>query len=90
MDTVVILSEGSMTFIRFDKQNFLRNRKFDGLSPQSHISFAMSENLRLCVIFLKDNKLASFLEVYAEFSSHIEEKSRQFEELPLSSFPFKK
>ena len=61
-----------------------------GVSRQSHISFAGSENLRLYVIFLKENKLTSFLEIFAEFSSHREKKNPgSFKELLLSSFPFK-
>ena len=45
----------------------------DGASRQSHILFAVSENLRLYVIFLKENKLTSFLEVHAKFSLQREE-----------------
>ena len=58
--------------------NYYVTKYIDGVSRQSHNSFVVSENLRLYVIFLKENKLTSFLEVFAEFSSHREEKSRQF------------
>ena len=54
------------------------HQHFDGVSPQSHISFGLSENLRLYVIVLQENKLTPFLEVFAEFFSHGQEKSRQF------------
>ena len=41
----------------------------DGVSPKPRISFAGFEILHLYIILLKENELASFLEVCAEFFS---------------------
>ena len=59
---------------------------FDGVSLEPRISFAVFENLRLYIIFLNENKSTSFLEVFAEFSSHRGEKSRQFQRIAVEKF----
>ena len=50
----------------------------DGETPKPSISIAAFKNLSSHFIFLKENKSASFLEVFTEFSLHRKEKSRKF------------